>query len=153
MVPPSLRTFSLFILAFLLSCGGPKAVEKIECADRDPKTGMPITARQTFQSGLVNYRVVSFTFSPLIQAGVVAETRCAVPLDEQGHGVFYEYHPQHRAFVFNGNYASQRRMSNQQSGAELHLSRTIGRRTLLYPCHFSDQDGVPGRNIGKSERG
>jgi hypothetical protein len=46
---PGLKTFSLFILAILLSCGRPKAVEKIECADRDPKTGMPFSDRRTFQ--------------------------------------------------------------------------------------------------------
>jgi hypothetical protein len=103
----NLKTFSLFILATLLSCGCAKAIEKIKCSDSDPKTGTPIFARQTFQSGLVNYRGVSFTFSPSIQAEVVAETRCAVPLDEQSHGVFYEYHPEHRAFVFAGNYATQ----------------------------------------------
>lgn len=104
---PKLKTFTLFILAVLLSCGCHKAVERIECVERDTKTGMPIAARQTFQSGLVNYRGVSFTFSQSIQAEVVAETRCAVPFDEQGKGLFNEYHPRHRAFVFNGTYASQ----------------------------------------------
>jgi hypothetical protein len=39
---------------------------------------------------------------------VVAETRCAVPFDEQkSKGIFYENHPQHRAFVFTGDYAAQ----------------------------------------------
>jgi hypothetical protein len=80
---PSLKIYSLFLLAILISCERPKAVEKVECVDRDANTGMPIAARQTFQSGLVNYRGVSFTFSPSIQAEVVAETRCAVPFDEQ----------------------------------------------------------------------
>src|SRR5262245_23876278 len=108
---PNLKSLSLFILAILLSCERPKAVEKIECVERDPKTGMPIADRQTFQSGLVNYRKVSFTLSPSIQAEVIAETRCAVPLDEQSHGVFYEYHPEHRAFVFTGDYAAQHNKS------------------------------------------
>ena len=103
----NLKTFSLFVLAILISCERPEAVEKIKCVDRDPKTGMPIAAKQTFQSGLVNYRGVSFTFSPSIQAEVVGETRCAVPFDEQGKGAFNEYHPEHRAFVFKGNYSSQ----------------------------------------------
>jgi hypothetical protein len=103
----NLKTFSLFVLAILISCERPEAVEKIKCVDRDPKTGMPIAAKRTFQSGLVNYRGVSFTFSPSIQAEVVAETRCAVPFDEQGKGAFNEYHPEHRAFVFKGNYSSQ----------------------------------------------
>jgi hypothetical protein len=46
----NIKTFSLFILAILFSCERPKAVEKIECSDRDPKTGMPIAARKTFQN-------------------------------------------------------------------------------------------------------
>jgi hypothetical protein len=107
---PAFKTFSLFILATLLSCERPKAVEKIECVDREPQTGFPIAARQTFQSGSVNYRGVSFSFDPRL--GVVAAvTRCAVTDLNLGKGVFYEYHPEHPAFIFTGDYAAQHKQS------------------------------------------
>lgn len=102
----NLKDFSPFILAVLLSCGCTKAVEKIECADRDTKTGTPFSDRRTFQSGLVNYRGVSFSFDPNLGA-VTAETRCAVTDLDLGKGIFYEYHPEHRAFVFTGDYTDQ----------------------------------------------
>lgn len=101
-----INTFSLFILAIIFSCGCPKTIEKIECLDRDPKSGMLFSERRTFQSGLVNYRKVSFSFDPKLGA-VTAETRCAVTDLNLGKGIFYEYHPRHRAFVFTGHYAAQ----------------------------------------------
>lgn len=124
-----LKTFSLFILAFLITCGRPEAARKIEWTDRDPETGAPVSVIQIFQSGQVNYHGVSFSFDPGLGA-VAAVTRGAVTDLNYGKGVFYEYHPEHPAFVFTGDYAA-RHKGSFFSEPEIRVYSIEGYRAII----------------------
>jgi len=86
--------------------GCSKAAEKIRCSERDPKTGQAVFDKQTFHASSVNYQRISFTFDSAL-GEVAAETRCAITDLNLGKGIFYEYHPEHPAFVLKGGYADQ----------------------------------------------
>lgn len=95
----------IFISLVVLLGGCSKAAEKIRCGERDPKTGQSVFDKQVFSTGWVSYHGISFIFDSSL-GEIAAETRCAIT-DLNGKGVFYEYHPEHPAFVFNGDYANQ----------------------------------------------
>lgn len=103
----SLRFFYfIFVSVIFAASGCSKAVEKIRCSERDPKTGQASFDKQTFSVKTVNYHGISFDFDSSL-GEVAAETRCAITDLDLGKGIFYEYHPEHPAFVFKGEYANK----------------------------------------------
>lgn len=92
----------------MLLSGCSKVAEQIRCGERDPKTGQVVFDKKAFSAGSVSYHGISFVFDSSL-GEIAAETRCAVT--DLGKGVFYEYHPEHPAFVFNGSYADQQKDS------------------------------------------
>lgn len=101
-----IKFFAFFILATLSLTGCAKVADGTKCADRDPNAGTTVNDKQTFNDGLVKYHGVGFSFDTQLGA-VAAVTRCAVTDLNLGKGIFYEYHPEHPAFVFAGDYAAQ----------------------------------------------
>ncbi|MBL8186426.1 MAG: hypothetical protein JNK38_00375 [Acidobacteria bacterium] len=98
--------FFTFVSVLLVASGCSNAAEKIRCSERNPKTGQANFGKQSFSAGTVNYHGVSFSFDSSL-GEVAAEIRCAVTDLNLEKGIFYEYHPEHPAFVFNGDYANQ----------------------------------------------
>lgn len=78
------------------------APECIEIKDDQPD----VLDTKTFDKGRVEYKGISFSFSPKLMVSVVAETRSAKPLECIDYKPSYENYPEHPAFKFKGGYAA-----------------------------------------------